>query len=52
MNKISIKAPIVEIEAGIMTGDMARIAEPKPEGSVGTEAFIDAIASRLNEKLS
>ena len=46
------EASIETIEAGIMTGDMARIAEPKPEKSVGTEEFIDAIASKLREKLN
>jgi isocitrate dehydrogenase len=39
------------IEDGIMTGDMARIAEPKPGNPVGTEEFIEAIASRLQMKL-
>ena len=46
------EAAVETIEAGIMTGDMARIAEPKPEKPVGTEEFIDAIALRLQEKLS
>ncbi|THB66848.1 MAG: NADP-dependent isocitrate dehydrogenase [Desulfovibrio sp.] len=39
------------IEAGVMTGDMARIAEPKPSGHVNTEQFLDAIAERLQSKL-
>ena len=46
------EAAIETIEDGIMTGDMARIAEPKPDTSVGTEEFIDAIADRLEGKLS
>jgi len=46
------EASVETIEAGIMTGDMARIAEPKPANHVGTEEFIDAIARRLQEKLS
>jgi isocitrate dehydrogenase len=45
-------ASVETIEAGIMTGDMARIAEPRPEKPVGTEEFIDAIALKLKEKLS
>lgn len=46
------EAAVETIEAGTMTGDIARIAEPKPGGSVDTEEFIDAIALRLKEKLS
>lgn len=45
-------AAVETIEAGIMTGDMARIAEPKPDKPVGTEEFIDAISHKLEEKLS
>ncbi len=44
-------AAILTIESGTMTGDMARIAEPKPKGFVGTEEFMDAVAARLKEKL-
>jgi isocitrate dehydrogenase len=40
-------ATIKTIESGIMTGDMARIAEPKPKSPVSTEEFIEAIASKL-----
>jgi len=40
-------ATIKTVENGIMTGDMARIAEPKPKSPVSTEEFIDAIASKL-----
>ena len=45
------EATIETIESGIMTGDMARIAEPQPAKPAGTEEFIDAIASRLLKKL-
>jgi isocitrate dehydrogenase len=47
-----LEASVVEtIEAGTMTGDLARIARPKPDGVASTQAFIDAIAHRLREKL-
>jgi len=45
------EAAVETIENGIMTGDMVRIAEPKPEKSFSTEDFIDAIADRLKEKI-
>jgi isocitrate dehydrogenase len=45
------EATIETIEGGIMTGDMARIAEPKPKSPVSTAEFIDAIASLLHQKL-
>ena len=45
------EATIETIESGIMTGDMARIAEPRPAKPADTEEFIDAIASRLLKKL-
>lgn len=45
------EAVIETIESGIMTGDMARIAEPRPAKPADTEEFIDAIASRLHQKL-
>lgn len=45
------ESAVETIESGIMTGDMARIAEPKPESHAGTEEFIDAIAAKLNTKL-
>ncbi|MDO9534750.1 MAG: NADP-dependent isocitrate dehydrogenase [Bacillota bacterium] len=41
------ESTIKTIENGIMTGDMARIAEPKPKRPVSTEEFIDVIASQL-----
>ncbi len=44
-------ASIETIEAGLMTGDLARISEPKPASHLGTEEFIDAIADRLRSKL-
>ncbi|MGI5875938.1 MAG: NADP-dependent isocitrate dehydrogenase [Dethiobacteria bacterium] len=45
------KSTIETIESGIMTGDLALIAEPKPKNPVRTEAFIEAIASRLQQKM-
>ena len=45
------EATLETIEGGIMTGDMARIAEPKPKSPAGTAEFIDAIASLLHQKL-
>lgn len=45
------ESAVETIESGIMTGDMIRIAEPKPESHAGTEEFIDAIAAKLNTKL-
>jgi isocitrate dehydrogenase len=36
------------IEDGIMTGDLARIAEPKAKQVLNSWEFIDAIAERLN----
>ena len=45
-------ASIDTIESGVMTGDMARIAEPRPASFLGTEEFIDAIAVRLKTYLA
>ncbi|NLL57140.1 MAG: NADP-dependent isocitrate dehydrogenase [Firmicutes bacterium] len=45
------ESTVETIENGIMTGDMARIAEPKPESPVGTEEFIEAVASQLQKKM-
>lgn len=45
------ESAVETIESGIMTGDMTRIAEPKPKSHAGTEEFIDAIAAKLNTKL-
>jgi isocitrate dehydrogenase len=36
------------IEDGIMTGDLARIAEPKAKQVLNSWEFIDEIAKRLN----
>ena len=44
-------AVIETIEGGTMTGDLARIADPAPAGAASTEAFIDAIAARLQDKI-
>jgi isocitrate dehydrogenase len=43
------KTSLDTIEAGVMTGDMALIAEPRAKQTLGTEEFIDAIAKRLKE---
>lgn len=45
------ESTIETIEGGIMTGDMARISEPKLDCPVGTEEFIDAIALQLQKKM-
>ncbi len=46
----ALEASVIEtIEGGTMTGDLARIAEPRPAQAANTEAFIDAIASRLRD---
>ncbi|HYM80429.1 MAG TPA: NADP-dependent isocitrate dehydrogenase [Candidatus Limnocylindria bacterium] len=42
------RAVIETIEEGIMTKDLAAIAEPRPAGHVTTEGFIMAIAERLH----
>jgi len=45
-------ASIETVEAGIMTGDLMRVATPNPKNKqVYTEEFIDAIADRLKKKL-
>jgi len=38
------------IESGVMTKDLAAIAEPKPSGHATTEGFIGAIAERLRAR--
>lgn len=44
------QAALETIEGGVMTGDLLLIADPSPQNrKVNTEAFIDAIAERLNE---
>jgi isocitrate dehydrogenase len=35
------------IEGGVMTKDLAAIAEPKPATFARTEEFIDAVAKKL-----
>ncbi len=41
------KAAIAAVEGGIMTGDLAKLADPPARQICGTEAFIDEIGSRL-----
>ena len=41
------KATLDTVEAGEMTGDLARIAKPAPAKSLNSWEFIDAIAKRL-----
>ena len=41
------KAVIGTIEDGIMTGDLAKLAEPPPEKILNSWDFIDAIAARI-----
>lgn len=41
------KATLAAIEDGYMTGDLARIAEPKAKQVLNSWEFIDAVASRL-----
>lgn len=46
------QASIETVEAGILTGDLMRVAAPSQKNKqVYTEEFIDAIADRLNKKL-
>ena len=41
------------VESGTMTGDLLRVANPNPANKkVNTEEFLDAVAARLEEKLS
>lgn len=42
---------IETIESGVMTKDLAAIAEPRPAGHVTTEGFITAVAERLRAKV-
>ena len=41
------EATLATVEAGEMTGDLARIARPAPARSLNSWEFIDAIAKRL-----
>jgi isocitrate dehydrogenase len=45
-------AVIETIEAGVVTKDLALIAEPRPPGHVSTQGFIEAIAERLGAKVA
>jgi len=38
---------IKSIESGIMTKDLAAIAEPRPANHAQTEEFLDTVAARL-----
>jgi len=47
-----IESAVIEtIESGIMTKDLALIAEPRPAGHQSTAGFIDAIAERLRARV-
>ena len=47
------EAAIATVESGVMTGDLLTVAEAAPGNrKVDTEAFIDAIARNLQQKLS
>jgi isocitrate dehydrogenase len=47
-----LEAAVIEtIESGVMTKDLALIAEPRPAGWATTEGFITAIAERLRVKV-
>jgi isocitrate dehydrogenase len=47
-----LEAAVIEtIEAGVMTKDLAGLAEPKPASHATTQGFIGAIAARLGEKM-
>jgi len=47
-----IEAAVIEtIESGVMTKDLALIAEPRPAGHQSTAGFIDAIAERLRARV-
>jgi isocitrate dehydrogenase len=47
-----LEAAVIDtIQGGIMTGDMARIAQPAPERIAHTEEFIEAIARNLEHRL-
>jgi isocitrate dehydrogenase len=40
-------ATLRAIEEGDMTGDMTRLADPKPAGALDSWEFVDAIAGRM-----
>jgi len=45
------EAVIETIESGVMTGDLVRLATPRPEKSASTGEFISSIAERLKAKM-
>ncbi|MBN1390892.1 MAG: NADP-dependent isocitrate dehydrogenase [Candidatus Thermoplasmatota archaeon] len=45
------KVILETIESGIMTGDLARLSEPKPEKVYLSEEWIDAVRSRLDQEI-
>ena len=45
------RAVIDTIESGVMTKDLAGIAEPRPAAPADSEGFIDAIAARLHAQV-
>lgn len=45
------KASLQTIEDGIMTGDLASLAQPKAQKVVSTEEFLDEVKSRLDAQL-
>jgi isocitrate dehydrogenase len=48
----SLEGAVLEtIESGVMTKDLALIADPKPRGHATTQGFIDEIAERLRVRL-
>jgi isocitrate dehydrogenase len=48
-----IEGSVIEcIEGGVMTKDLAAIAQPRPAGHASTEEFILAIAERLRAKMA
>jgi isocitrate dehydrogenase len=48
-----LEASVIEtIEGGTMTGDLARIAEPRPPRAASTVEFIEAVERRLRARLS
>jgi isocitrate dehydrogenase len=47
-----LEASVIEtIESGVMTKDLAGIADPRPQGHQSTAGFIDAIAERLRTRV-
>ena len=48
-----VEAAVIDcIEAGVVTKDLVPLIDPKPATHQSTEGFIDAVASRLRERLS